>query len=134
MFYDYTGTSRPPASQFYYPSQPTLYHPSHSPLLSPHITLHVPPIVGDHIRDLQVGLILSRTSFRRLTDHFFFPTGSPPWVKLWPYEVTTIPTSVSGLSPFVYSACRLWGVPSSSPSRDTGCDLRDAGSTYPSIL
>ncbi|KAF8503539.1 armadillo-type protein [Russula emetica] len=54
MFYDFSGPSRPPGSQFYYPSQPTLYHPSHSPLLSPHITVHVPPIVGDHKRDIQI--------------------------------------------------------------------------------
>ncbi len=61
MIYDFSGSSRPPGSQFYYPSQPTLYHPSHSPLLSPHITVHMPPIVGDHKRDVQVHLFLSFT-------------------------------------------------------------------------
>src|SRR5216684_925892 len=61
MIYDFSGSLRPPSSQFYYPSQPTLYHPSHSPLLSPHITVHMPPIVGDHKRDVQVRLFLSFT-------------------------------------------------------------------------
>src|SRR5258707_18935 len=32
-----------------------------SELLSPHITVHVPPIVGDHKRDVQVHLFLSFT-------------------------------------------------------------------------
>ena len=132
MFYDYTGTPRPPASQFYYPPQPTLYHAGHSPLLSSHVTVHVPPIVGDHKRDLQVGLILTLTLFRRLAEHFF-PTDPPPWVRVWPSQVTAFPTPVPGLSPSVYSTCGLWE-PSWSPSWDTGGDLRDAGSTRPSIL
>ncbi|KAN0114023.1 hypothetical protein V8E52_007172 [Russula decolorans] len=33
IFYDFLGPSIPPGSQFYYPSEPTLYHPSHSPLI-----------------------------------------------------------------------------------------------------
>lgn len=55
MFYDYAGPPRPPVSQFYYPSQPTLYHTGHSPLLSPHVAVHVPPIVADHKRDMQIS-------------------------------------------------------------------------------
>ena len=77
MFYDYAAPPRPPGSQFYYPSQPTLYHAGHSPLLSPHIAVHVPPIVPDHKRDIQARWVyhyntpvLSDCVFDR-----FLPTG-----------------------------------------------------------
>ncbi|KAI0302053.1 hypothetical protein BC826DRAFT_495269 [Russula brevipes] len=131
MFYDYAGPPRPPASQFYYPSQPTLYHPSHSPLLSPHITVHVPPIVNDHKRDMQVSLVLSRGMFQQLADHVISPDSS--WVSLWLYPIATVSTSVYRLSPSLCSACRLRS-PSWSPSRDAGCHLWESGSSCHALL
>jgi hypothetical protein len=67
MFYAYAGPPRPPTSQFYYPSQPTLYHTSHSPLLSSHVAIHVPPIiVADNI--IQVCRVYLHNTRQALSD------------------------------------------------------------------
>ncbi|KZT67728.1 hypothetical protein DAEQUDRAFT_378556 [Daedalea quercina L-15889] len=43
IFYDYAGSPRPMGSQYYYPTQPMLYHapPTHSPMLDKKRDIHV---------------------------------------------------------------------------------------------
>ncbi|THH16351.1 hypothetical protein EW146_g4279 [Bondarzewia mesenterica] len=58
VFYDYSGPARPPGSQFYYPTQPMVYHapPSHSPMLTPQLAASVPATLSDKKRELQYNL------------------------------------------------------------------------------
>ncbi|KAI0054095.1 hypothetical protein FA95DRAFT_1480124 [Auriscalpium vulgare] len=56
LYYDYSGPARPPGSQYFYPSQPMVYGPpSHSPMMTPQLAVHIPPSLNDKKRELQVG-------------------------------------------------------------------------------
>ena len=50
QFYDFVGSPRTLGSQYYYPGQPLVYHPSHSPMLTPH------PLAGGDKRHDQVRM------------------------------------------------------------------------------
>jgi len=65
---------------------------------------------GDHKRDLQVGLILSRTLFRRLTDHPFFRQVPPHGLNYGPIRSPPSPHQYQG-SPHLYTAHVDFGNP-----------------------
>ncbi|KIY43536.1 hypothetical protein FISHEDRAFT_53279, partial [Fistulina hepatica ATCC 64428] len=54
LFYDY-NTGRPPASQYYYPTQAMMYAPTTTPMLTPQIATSTPATLGEKKRELQVS-------------------------------------------------------------------------------
>ena len=54
LFYDYIPGARPHGSQYFYPPQPVMYPPTHSPIINPQLNSPNQGAIIDKKRDLQV--------------------------------------------------------------------------------
>lgn len=64
MFYDYSGSTRAPTSQFFYSTQPMMYAPPHSPMQTTAISQMPPASLTDKKRELQVVSFINITKRR----------------------------------------------------------------------
>lgn len=65
MFYDYAAASRPPGSQFYYPTHQAVMFPApaHSPMITPQLAASNPATLADKKREMQASPLASGLIF-----------------------------------------------------------------------
>lgn len=84
VFYDFSGSTRPPPSQYYYSTQPVMYAAPHSPMQSTAIGQMPPASLSDKKRELQVrpfiALQKGLTELSWLVCHPTAATTKPPAV------------------------------------------------------
>ena len=66
LFYDYIPGARPHGSQYFYPHQPVMYPPTHSPIINPQLNSPNHGAIIDKKRDLQVRVSSSFEFFLSL--------------------------------------------------------------------
>ena len=63
LFYDFSGSARPPTSQFYYSTQPLMHYAApHSPMQSTTISQMAPASLSDKKRELQVRSLTNKSN------------------------------------------------------------------------
>ncbi|THH10202.1 hypothetical protein EW145_g1509 [Phellinidium pouzarii] len=108
VYYDFSGSARPPTSQFYYSAQPMMHYATaapHSPMQSAAISQMPPASMTDKKRELQYALQQQQQLNHQLYASVRHSTPSPHGQ---PYGT---PLDYAGQMPMVMSGAAMFGAP-----------------------